>query len=156
MHLDVYCDGSCLGNPGPGGWAWVAIDEQGKIFREGSGNSKNTTNNRMELMAAIEALEELPIWTHINLYVDSNYVKSGISDWIRQWKKSGWLTSAKLPVKNKDLWEKLDIAILTQDVTWHWTPGHSGDKWNDYVDFKARDKASELVPGGIRQIRRSK
>jgi len=137
--VEIYTDGSCLGNPGPGGYG---------IFMIYNGHEKEmsqgyilTTNNRMEMLAAIVALESLTRECEVNLTTDSQYVKQGIESWITNWKKRGWLTSAKKPVKNVDLWKRLDKACSEHNVTWKWVKGHSGNKYNEIVDDLARDAA---------------
>ena len=137
--VEIYTDGSCLGNPGPGGYG---------IFMLYNGHEKKmsqgytlTTNNRMEMLAAIIALESLTRPCEINLTTDSQYVKQGIESWVANWKKRGWKTSAKKPVKNVDLWKRLDEACNRHTITWKWVKGHSGNKYNEIVDDLARDAA---------------
>ncbi|KTF14795.1 ribonuclease HI [Pseudoalteromonas sp. H105] len=137
--VEIYTDGSCLGNPGPGGYG---------IFMLYNGHEKKmsqgytlTTNNRMEMLAAIVALESLTRACEINLTTDSQYVKQGIESWVANWKKRGWKTSAKKPVKNVDLWKRLDEACNRHTITWKWVKGHSGNKYNEIVDDLARDAA---------------
>ena len=137
--VEIYTDGSCLGNPGPGGYG---------IFMLYNGHEKEmsqgytlTTNNRMEMLAAIVALESLTRPCEINLTTDSQYVKQGIESWVANWKKRGWKTSAKKPVKNVDLWKRLDEACNRHTITWKWVKGHSGNKYNEIVDDLARDAA---------------
>jgi ribonuclease HI len=138
----VYTDGACSGNPGPGGWgATIKIeDETFEIF----GGEDNTTNNRMELIAAIKALEYLNENHKITLYTDSNYVKDGITKWIFNWKKNNWKTSAKKPVKNSDLWIQLDEIQNKREVKWNWVKGHAGNLGNE--------RADELARMGIKEI----
>jgi ribonuclease HI len=131
----IYTDGACRGNPGPGGWG-VILDYKGKI-KELYGAEKHTTNNRMELMAAIQALETLTKPCSVRLNSDSSYVLKGITDWMPNWKKRGWLTAAKTPVKNEDLWRRLDAVIAKHKVEWKWVKGHSGDTGNDRADALA-------------------
>ena len=131
----IYTDGACRGNPGPGGWG-VILNYKGKI-KELYGAEKHTTNNRMELMAAIQALESLTRPCSVQLNSDSIYVLKGITDWMPNWKKRGWKTAAKTPVKNEDLWRRLDIAITKHKVEWKWVKGHSGDTANDRADALA-------------------
>jgi ribonuclease HI len=133
--LTVYTDGACSGNPGPGGWGALLL--YGDKEKELSGGEKETTNNRMELMAAIRALEALKSPCEVNLYTDSTYVRSGITQWIHGWKKNGWRTADKKPVKNADLWQALEAAANVHKVQWHWVKGHSGDVNNDRVDALA-------------------
>ena len=132
----IYTDGGCRGNPGIGGWGvWLRYGEHEKKL---SGAEKDTTNNRMELMAAIKALEEIKSSSiHIDLYTDSKYVMNGITQWIVGWKKKNWKTAAKKPVKNVDLWQTLDELNQKHQVSWFWVKGHSGDEGNDTVDLLA-------------------
>jgi ribonuclease HI len=131
----IYTDGACRGNPGVGGWG-VILSYKGKE-KELYGGDKDTTNNRMELMAAIQALEALTKPCSVRLYSDSSYVLKGITEWLPNWKKRGWKTSAKQPVKNVDLWQRLDAAIAQHTIEWRWVKGHSGDKGNDRADALA-------------------
>ena len=131
----IYTDGACRGNPGPGGWG-VILNYKGTI-KELYGAEKHTTNNRMELMAAIQALETLTKPCSVRLNSDSSYVLKGITDWMPNWKKRGWLTAAKTPVKNEDLWRRLDAVIAKHKVEWKWVKGHSGDTGNDRADALA-------------------
>jgi ribonuclease HI len=131
----IYTDGACRGNPGPGGWG-VILNYKGKI-KELYGAEKHTTNNRMELMAAIQALESLTRPCSVQLNSDSIYVLKGITDWMPNWKKRGWKTAARTPVKNEDLWRRLDAAITKHKVEWKWVKGHSGDTGNDRADVLA-------------------
>lgn len=128
----IYTDGACRGNPGPGGWG-VILSYKGKI-KELFGAEEHTTNNRMELMAAIKALESLKRPCLVEIYCDSSYVLKGITDWLPNWKKRGWKTAAKTPVKNEDLWRRLDAAILDHKIQWKWVKGHSGDSGNNRAD----------------------
>ena len=132
----IYTDGACSGNPGPGGWG--AILTMGANRKELYGGEADTTNNRMELMAAISALEALKQRCTVTLYTDSNYVKNGISTWIHGWKKNGWRTADKKPVKNADLWQRLEAARTRHDVTWKWVKGHAGHPENERADELAR------------------
>ena len=134
---EVYTDGACSGNPGPGGWGAV-LGWQGKT-REISGGEAATTNNRMELMAAIAALESLTRPVTVRIHTDSTYVKDGITQWIHRWKRNGWKTANKKPVKNEDLWRRLDAALARHDVSWHWVKGHAGHPGNERADALARD-----------------
>ncbi len=134
---EVYTDGACSGNPGPGGWGAV-LGWQGKT-REISGGEAATTNNRMELMAAIAALESLTRPVTVRIHTDSTYVKDGITQWIHRWKCNGWKTANKKPVKNEDLWRRLDAALARHDVSWHWVKGHAGHPGNERADALARD-----------------
>ena len=140
--VDIYTDGACSGNPGPGGWG-VLIQLDDKNI-ELSGGDNETTNNRMELMAAIKALEEINKDYKINLYTDSNYVKDGITSWISNWKKNSWKTSNKKEVKNKDLWIRLDAAIEGKDISWIWVKGHAGNAGNEQADYLARSALEKL------------
>lgn len=132
----IYTDGACSGNPGPGGWG--AILFWGEHVKEICGGEEATTNNRMELMAAIQALELLKRPCKVELHTDSQYVMQGITDWIRGWKARGWKTADKKPVKNDDLWRRLDEARLRHDVSWRWVKGHNGHEHNERADFLAR------------------
>ncbi len=138
-RVEVFTDGACLGNPGPGGWG-VLLRWRG-VEKELSGGESHTTNNRMELMAAIEALRALNRPARISLYTDSMYLRDGITRWINQWKRNQWRTAAKKPVKNEDLWRRLDGSLRHHDVEWHWVRGHAGHVENDRVDKLARDAA---------------
>jgi ribonuclease HI len=131
-EVDIFTDGACRGNPGPGGWAALLV--AGKERKEVSGSEAATTNNRMELAAAIGGLNALKRRCTVKLYTDSKYVLQGITEWLPNWKARGWLTAAREPVKNKDLWELLDVAVAAQDIEWHWVKGHSGHEGNEYVD----------------------
>lgn len=133
----IYTDGACSGNPGPGGWG--AILTMGDARKEMSGGEANTTNNRMELMAAISALEALKSRCKVTLYTDSNYVKDGISKWIHGWKKNGWKTADRKPVKNAELWQRLELAGAKHDVIWQWVKGHAGHPENERADELARE-----------------
>lgn len=137
--VEIFTDGACSGNPGPGGWG--AILRFGAHEKELSGGEAETTNNRMELMAAIAGLEALKRPVKVILCTDSTYVKDGITKWIHGWKRNGWKTSAKKPVKNEDLWRRLDAAVATQDVEWRWVKGHAGHPENERADKLARDAA---------------
>lgn len=141
--VDIYTDGACSGNPGPGGWGAI-LKWQGKQ-KELSGAEDATTNNRMELMAAIRGLEALKRGVgRVRLHTDSTYVKDGITKWIHGWKKNGWKTAAKKPVKNQDLWQRLDAALAGHDVQWHWIKGHSGHPENERADEIARLATQQL------------
>lgn len=136
-RVDIYTDGACSGNPGPGGWG-VVMHWKGKD-KELSGSEPDTTNNRMELMAAICGLESLKRGVgQVHLHTDSTYVKDGITKWIHGWKKNGWKTAAKKPVKNKDLWQRLEAALSDHELEWHWVKGHSGHPENERCDELAR------------------
>ncbi len=136
-HVIIFTDGACSGNPGPGGWG--AILRFGELEKELKGGERDTTNNRMELMAAISALEALKKPAVVDLTTDSQYVRQGIMSWIHNWKKNGWRTSDKKPVKNVDLWQRLDAALQQHRVQWHWVKGHSGHAENERVDQLARE-----------------
>jgi ribonuclease HI len=140
----MYTDGACRGNPGPGGWAALLI--AGKERKELSGSEAATTNNRMELMAAIAGLEALKRRCAVRLYTDSKYVLQGATEWLAQWKARGWRTASRQPVKNQDLWERLDAAAAAQDIDWHWVRGHSGHEGNEFVDQLA-NSAIDLMLG---------
>lgn len=141
--IEVFTDGACLGNPGPGGWG-VLIIENGKR-RELNGGEADTTNNRMEMLAAIRALEATADEPAITLVTDSQYVKNGITSWIKGWKRNGWKNAAKQPVKNRDLWELLDALTQNRTVEWKWVKGHSGHPENDRVDELAREAAETFA-----------
>ena len=138
--IKIYTDGSCLGNPGNGGWAAIIIDDNKKIQIKGS--KKDTTNNQMELLAPIKALKKIPKGSSVQIFTDSKYVKSGITEWIHNWKKNGWKTANKQPVKNKDLWTELDQMNSKFEIKWSWVKGHSIDKLNNEVDLIAREAAN--------------
>lgn len=140
--VEIYTDGACRGNPGPGGWGvWLKSDNAEK---ELFGGENQTTNNRMELMAAIQALEVLNQSCHITLHSDSKYVLQGITQWMDNWKKRGWKTAAKKPVKNEDLWRRLDTAMQRHDVEWNWVKGHSGNIGNEKADQLANKGIDDL------------
>jgi len=143
MRIEVWTDGSCLGNPGPGGWA--ALIRQDGIDREISGGEAHTTNNRMELMAAIQALEALPDGASVVVHADSQYVGNGIKSWIHGWKRNGWKTSMRKPVKNVDLWQRLDVAVSRHGVEWRWVKGHANSRENNLVDQIARNAADAFA-----------
>lgn len=132
----IYSDGACSGNPGPGGWGTVLIS--GSHRKELQGGEELTTNNRMELLGAISGLEALRRKSHVELWTDSAYVKNGITGWIHGWKKNGWKTADKKPVKNAELWQRLDELRRKHDVTWHWLKGHAGHPENERADELAR------------------
>ena len=141
MKYKIYTDGACSGNPGPGGWAAIIIanNEVKDMF---SGSEKNTTNNQMELVAPIKAIQKLKKKSEISIFTDSTYVRDGITTWIKKWEKNGWKTASKKPVKNKDLWKKLKNLSSKHSVKWIWVKGHSQDKYNNLVD--------ELAQGAIK------
>jgi len=136
IRVVIYTDGACSGNPGPGGWG--AILQFGDREKEMSGGEKETTNNRMELMAAISALEALNRPCSVFLYTDSSYVKDGITKWIHGWQKNGWKTASRKPVKNTEHWQRLLTALKSHDVSWHWVKGHAGHPENERADELAR------------------
>ena len=141
--INVYTDGSCLGNPGNGGWAFLI--EEKKDIRYRAGFEKNTTNNQMELIAAIKALEFLNKYNDITINTDSNYVKEGITTWIFNWKKNDWKTSTKQLVKNRELWERLDNLCEKKNVSWCWVKAHNTSEFNNQVDELARKAAESLT-----------
>lgn len=141
-EVEVFTDGACKGNPGPGGWG--ALLRYGSVEKELYGGEKLTTNNRMELMAAIRALESLKRSCAVKLTTDSVYVKSGITEWLPNWKKRGWMTAARKPVKNADLWRRLDEAVQRHNVSWHWVKGHNGHVENERADELANRGIEEL------------
>ena len=132
MKIKVYTDGACSGNPGKGGWAAIILDGNNQSSISGSEN--NTTNNRMELMAPIMALKKIKAQSEITIYTDSKYVKDGITVWIKKWKLNNWVSASRKPVKNKDLWIKLDNLCHKHKVIWKWVKAHTGNKMNDLVD----------------------
>ena len=138
--IKIYTDGSCLENPGNGGWAAIIIDDEKKTQIKGS--KKNTTNNQMELLAPIEALKKIPKDSKVQIFTDSKYVKSGITEWIHNWKKNGWKTANKQPVKNKELWEELGVLANEFEISWNWVKAHSTDELNNEVDLIAREAAN--------------
>ncbi|MEM7193720.1 MAG: ribonuclease HI [Pseudomonadota bacterium] len=138
----IYTDGACRGNPGPGGWG--ATLQSGEYYRELKGFARSTTNNRMELEAAINALAALKRSSDVDLYTDSTYVRNGVTSWLQTWKTNNWKTAARKPVKNRELWEQLDTLQSQHDINWHWVKGHSGDAGNDRVDELANEAIDEL------------
>ena len=141
--VEIYTDGACRGNPGPGGWGVLLI--AGKRRKELYGGERNTTNNRMELRAAIEALNALNGEQNVILHTDSKYVMDGLNNWLPAWKKRGWVTAAKKPVKNRDLWQALDEAASRHDVRWNWVRGHTGNAGNEQADALANKGIDELT-----------
>ena len=137
MKYKIYTDGACSGNPGPGGWAAVIL-ENNKVKDMMFGNEKNTTNNKMELIAPIKAIQKFKKKSEISIFTDSTYVKDGITVWIKKWEKNGWKTASKKPVKNKDLWKKLKNLSLKHSIKWVWVKGHAEDKYNNLADDLAR------------------
>ena len=144
-EVEIHTDGSCLGNPGPGGWGAV-LRHQGRE-RELSGGEALTTNNRMELMAAIAALEALTRPCTVALHTDSQYLRQGITAWIHGWKRNGWKTADKKPVKNEELWKRLDAALKQHKIEWKWVKGHAGDEMNERADALARAGMAPFKPG---------
>ena len=140
--IEIYTDGACRGNPGPGGWGVLLIYEG--IKKTLYGGAQDTTNNRMEMQAVIEALKALKSDCEVSLYTDSKYVMDGINKWLPGWKKRNWQTSNKKPVKNKDLWEILDIATQSYKIEWHWVKGHTGNPGNEKADALANRGIDEL------------
>jgi ribonuclease HI len=145
MQVEIYTDGACLGNPGPGGWA--AILASGEHRRELSGGEADTTNNRMELKAAIEALGALKRPCEVVLYTDSRYVMQGMTEWVARWRRNGWRTAARKPVENQALWQALSAAAEGHDIRWEWVRGHCGVEGNERADTLARDEARRIAAG---------
>jgi ribonuclease HI len=148
--VEIHTDGACLGNPGPGGWA--ALLRYREKERELSGGEAATTNNRMELMGAIRALEALSEPCLVTLHTDSQYVRQGITEWMKNWVRRGWKTAAGEPVKNRDLWERLHAATQRHTIDWRWVKGHSGNPDNERVDVLARNEAVRLRSGAARVL----
>jgi ribonuclease HI len=146
-HVTIHTDGACSGNPGPGGWG--AILEFGTNLKELKGGEAHTTNNRMELMGAISALEALNRPCQVDLYTDSQYMRDGIMSWIKNWKRNGWRTADKKPVKNVDLWQRLDAALARHKVQWHWVRGHAGHAKNERADELAREGIAAIRSGAV-------
>jgi ribonuclease HI len=142
-HVAIYTDGACRGNPGPGGWG--VLLRYGKKEKTLFGGETETTNNRMELMAAIQALAALTQPCQVDLYTDSQYVQKGISEWLPGWKKKGWRKADKKPVKNADLWQLLDHEATRHEINWHWVKGHSGHPENDMADALANQAIDQLL-----------
>jgi ribonuclease HI len=141
--VEIFTDGACRGNPGPGGWAaLLRYQDTEKVVR---GAEPESTNNRMELQAAIEGLAQLKRPSKVVLTTDSQYLRQGINDWIPKWKRNGWRTAAKKPVKNQDLWERLDALVALHDIEWHWVKGHSGHRENELVDEAANLAIDEMM-----------
>ena len=154
--LFAFTDGACSGNPGPGGWGALLVAKEGERVlreRELSGGEARTTNNRMELMAAISALEALGKPSEITVVTDSNYVKGGVTGWIHGWKRNGWKTSDRKPVKNEDLWRRLDAAQSRHTVRWEWVKGHAGHAENERADALARAGMAPFKPERPRKAR---
>ena len=146
--VEIYTDGACRGNPGVGGWA--ALLRRGTHEKEISGAEPRTTNNRMELTAVIRALEALQRPVEVRVYTDSEYVRRGVTEWLASWKARGWRTADKKPVKNQDLWERLDELIVPHRIEWHWVPGHSGVEGNERVDRLANEAIDALGRSALR------
>ncbi len=140
--IEIFTDGACLGNPGPGGWAYLL--RYGAHEKLAAGGERDTTNNRMELQAVIEALQALKQDCQIDLFTDSQYVRKGMTEWIHGWHKNGWKTAQKEPVKNQDLWQALHQLVQSHEVVWHWVKGHSGHLENERVDQAARLAAEKF------------
>jgi ribonuclease HI len=145
--VEIFTDGACSGNPGPGGWG--AVLRYGEVEKEMNGGEPATTNNRMELMAAIMSIEAVKRPCEIHLHTDSEYLRQGITTWIHSWKARGWKTADKKPVKNVDLWQRLEHAIETHDVHWHWVKGHSGHVENERADELARLAIRQMKDASI-------
>jgi ribonuclease HI len=149
MKFDIWTDGGCSGNPGPGGWAFIITDSHGKDVSKGKGGELETTNNRMELMAVIKALRCIlrkgAVIKHITVYTDSQYVQRGMTEWIVRWKDNGWKASDRKPVKNLDLWLKLDKLTLELPVTWQWVESHAGIPLNERCDEMTHDAIEKLL-----------
>lgn len=141
-RVTIYTDGACSGNPGPGGWGAILIF--GEHRKELCGGARATTNNQMELTAAIEGLDALKVSSTVDLHTDSTYVRDGITKWIHGWKRNGWKTAAKKPVKNTELWKQLDAAQKRHEISWHWVKGHAGHPENERADELARQGIAEL------------
>tara|TARA_R110002073_G_scaffold229792_4_gene390707 strand:+ start:2678 stop:3124 length:447 start_codon:yes stop_codon:yes gene_type:complete len=144
MTVDIYTDGACSGNPGPGGWGALMLCNGEE--KELSGGEAETTNNRMEMLAAIQAFQALKKPTKVRLHTDSTYLKDGITKWIAKWKRNGWRTAAKKPVKNADLWQLLEEVMKPHNVEWHWVKGHSGHPENERADELARQGMAPYKP----------
>jgi len=142
-EVEIYTDGACRGNPGPGGWA--ALLMSGSSERTLSGAEAYTTNNRMELLAVIEALKALRRRVSVQLYTDSQYVRRGVLEWLPKWKANNWRTADRKPVKNQDLWQQLDALLADQQIGWHWVPGHAGVPGNERVDALANTAIDQLL-----------
>lgn len=145
MRVDIYTDGACSGNPGPGGWGAILVS--GDKERALSGGEAHTTNNRMEMMAAIEALRALKRACEVHLYTDSQYLRDGITQWIKRWRQNGWRTAEKKPVKNSDLWQALEEAASRHQMHWHWVKGHAGHPMNERADALARAAIPSAAAG---------
>ena len=149
--MEIFCDGSCLHNPGPGGWAFVCIADDGQIT-EYNGHVSETTNNKMELTAAIKSLEKIKQKKYtdkVDIYCDSQYVIKGIESWIHSWKKNNWQSSTKKPVKNKDLWQQLDKLNNDLNISWKWVKAHAGNKYNEIADNLAKEAANKGTKSNV-------
>jgi ribonuclease HI len=144
-HVEIYTDGGCAPNPGPGGWGAILIN--GDHRKELKGAEPHSTNNRMELMAAISALEALKRPCVVDIHTDSQYVRNGITQWIKNWKRNGWRTASKEPVKNVDLWQRLDAALHTHEIRWHWVKGHAGHELNERADELVHEARAAMRAG---------
>lgn len=142
--ITIYTDGACSGNPGPGGWG--AVLRYGEKCREISGGQNPTTNNQMEMLAVIEALKSLKHACEVDLYTDSQYVRQGITEWVAKWKRNGWKTADKKPVKNQELWQQMDDLTQNHKIHWHWVKGHSGNPDNERADELARGAINLTTP----------
>lgn len=141
--VEIYTDGACRGNPGPGGWGVVM--RSGASERELSGGEAHTTNNRMELAAAIEGLQALKRHSAVTLYTDSEYLRKGITEWLFEWKQRGWRTASRKPVKNEDLWRRLDVLAASHDIDWRWVRGHAGIEGNERADRLANEGLERIL-----------
>lgn len=147
-RVTLYTDGACSGNPGPGGWGAVLLF--GEHRKDLCGGEPLTTNNRMELRAAIEGLQALTRACAVDLHTDSQYLKNGVTSWIHGWKRNGWKTADRKPVKNEDLWRELDAALARHDIEWHWVKGHAGHEFNEEADRLAREGMAPFLAGRIK------
>ncbi len=143
-HIVIYTDGACKGNPGPGGWG--AVLRSGSHEKHLHGGAEHTTNNRMEISAVIHALKALRQASSVELWTDSQYVQKGVTEWLEGWKKRGWKTASKEPVKNADLWQELDELLPKHQISWHWVRGHNGDPGNELADQLANRGVEEYLP----------
>lgn len=143
--VDIYTDGACSGNPGPGGWG--AVVRYLASETDMSGGEEKTTNNRMEMMAAVQSLKALPLRCKVTIHTDSMYLKDGVTKWMTNWKKNGWMTASRTPVKNQDIWQELDSLLTQQDITWQWVKGHAGHPENERADALARNG---IISAGMR------
>ncbi len=146
-RIAIWTDGACSGNPGPGGWGAILLS--GPHRKELCGGEGQTTNNRMELTAAISALEALKKPSAVDLHTDSEYLRNGVMKWMAGWRRNGWRTADKKPVKNQDLWERLDLALKSHDIAWHWVKGHAGNELNERADELAREGMAPFKSGRV-------